>query len=74
MNSLLIDPAADTGQLLDDLDSRLELARALTGALIEHLPPEDCRSNRAGELNAVYSELLLSQRLLDAINERISLK
>ena len=71
MNSMLIDPAADASQLLDDLDSRLELARALTGALIEHLPPEERLSNRAGELNAVYSELLLSQRLLDAINERV---
>lgn len=71
MNSMLIDPAADASQLLDDLDSRLELARALTGALIEHLPPEEGQSNRAGELNAVYSELLLSQRLLDAITERI---
>lgn len=73
MNSMLIDPTADTSQLLDDLDSRLELARALTGALIEHLPAEERQSNRAGELNAVYSELLLSQRLLDAINQRIRL-
>ena len=38
MNSMLIDPAADPSQLLDDLDSRLELARAVTGAMIEHLP------------------------------------
>lgn len=73
MNSMLIDPAADPSQLLDDLDSRLELARAVTGAMIEHLPAEERQSNHAGELNAVYSELLLSQQLLDAINQRINL-
>lgn len=74
MNSMVVDPQADISQLLDDLDSRLELARALTGALIDNLPAAAQTDNRAGELNAVHSELILSQRLLDAINQRLIVK
>lgn len=70
MNAILIDANAGNVELLDDLDTQLEFARALTGGLIEQMSHQDHGAHTAGQLNAIYSELVMAQRLLEKLDRR----
>lgn len=70
MNAILIDADVGNVELLDDLDTQLEFARALTGGLIDQMAHQELGEHTAGQLNAIYSKLVMAQRLLEKLDRR----